>query len=362
MVRAVPEFSRRRVDTAGATLIQPAASRQELNAALVVTNNWRASHGFVLNTFQTNLRKKVAHVDEGALVVQRLKRRSSIEAKLRRFPWLKLSKMQDIGGCRVVVGTIDQVFQVVEQFKGSRIKHRLSDEDNYVIQPKESGYRSLHLVYRYFSDRKPTYNDMRVEIQFRSRLQHAWATAVETVDTFSRQFLKADAGDPEWARLFALMGSEIALTERCEEVVPNTPNRRRELRREIAERAGDLDAVNRLRGYGIALNALEDFGAQEARVNQGGKGYYLLVLKQLDGGSWSIAVTEFEQAEVGDAARAYEEAEEANRREPGAEAVLVNVDSLGALRQAYPNYFADTRVFVAELTRAIRRGGHSRVK
>jgi len=38
---------------------------------------------------------------------------------------------------------------------------------------------------------------------------------------------------------------------------------------------------------------------------------------------------------------------------PGAEAVLVSVDSIAALQRAYPNYFLDTRVFLRALQQAI---------
>ena len=311
-----------------------------------MVNNWRAAHGFMLNTFQTNLRKKAATVDEDAFVVQRLKRRSSIEAKLQRYPWMKLSKMQDIGGCRVVLSSIADVNEMAKQIKGSRIKHRLSDEDNYMDAPKESGYRSLHLVYRYYSDKKPTYNNMRVEIQFRSRLQHAWATAVETVDTFSHQVLKSSRGDQDWIRFFALMGSEIAITEDSP-IVPMTPEDRGELRREIANFEKKTDALNLLQGYSLALRALED------RVNEGGKGYYILTLIHEEEKIWTIEMREYDQSQIEDATRDYAEVEESIRSRMGAETVLVNVDSLEALRRAYPNYFADTRVFVEELRKAI---------
>ena len=45
---------------------------------------------------------------------------------------------------------------------------------------------------------------------------------------------------------------------------------------------------------------------------------------------------------------------------PGMDAVLVSVDSLAALEKAYPNYFADTRVFL-ELLRQTLAGQMSRV-
>lgn len=43
---------------------------------------------------------------------------------------------------------------------------------------------------------------------------------------------------------------------------------------------------------------------------------------------------------------AYAEAERRCKEQPGTDAVLVSVDSLAALRRAYPNYFADTTAFV----------------
>ena len=45
--------------------------------------------------------------------------------------------------------------------------------------------------------------------------------------------------------------------------------------------------------------------------------------------------------------------ESAIERFPGAETVLVAVDSVDTLRRAYPSYFADTRMFTAELKKAI---------
>jgi hypothetical protein len=38
---------------------------------------------------------------------------------------------------------------------------------------------------------------------------------------------------------------------------------------------------------------------------------------------------------------------------PGLDVVLVSVDSLSSLERAYPNYFADTRVFVELMSQAL---------
>lgn len=80
----------------------------------------------------------------------------------------------------------------------AEVKHELEAVDDYIADPRSSGYRGTHLIYRYFSDRVETYNGLRVEVQLRSHLQHAWATAVETVGTFLKQALKASQGHEQW--------------------------------------------------------------------------------------------------------------------------------------------------------------------
>jgi hypothetical protein len=64
--------------------------------ALEIINNWRSSHSFPLNTFTVGLKRRAKESDQDALVAQRIKRLSSIAAKLRRFPTMQLSQMQDM--------------------------------------------------------------------------------------------------------------------------------------------------------------------------------------------------------------------------------------------------------------------------
>ena len=60
----------------------------------------------------------------------------------------------------------------------------------------------------------------------------------------------------------------------------------------------------------------------------------------------SIEVTTFKFSELTLANQKYLEVERKLKNTLGAEAVLVSVDSLEAVRKAYPNYFLDTEVFV----------------
>ena len=62
---------------------------------------------------------------------------------------MRLSAMQDIGGCRAVMYGIQDVNKLVESYECSDIKHNLFEKNDYIDQPKPSGYRGIHLVYKY---------------------------------------------------------------------------------------------------------------------------------------------------------------------------------------------------------------------
>lgn len=344
----LPEYSRRAVDRAGATLSAQTASATERREAIAVMNNWRAAHAVPLNAIQMNLRNYARAVSEDAFVAQRLKRRESIEAKLSRGPNMRLSQMQDIGGCRSVVPSADDVDAVFLRFVNSRAKHDLTRADDYLERPRDSGYRGIHLVYRYRtqSARNQPYDGLRVEVQIRSQLQHSWATAVETVGLFSGEALKSGRGDEDWQRFFALMGTEIAFSERLPPV-PGTPSDRETLRRELRSVARAVDAVGRLQAYGNTLRVLQ------GDVRNGQAAYFHIFLERHGDGGGEVRWNEYSGRERDEAFRAYEDVESALQIFPGAETVLVQVSSVEALRRAYPNYFADTRSFVAEVRKAI---------
>ena len=342
-----PQFSKTKVNQAGVTLANPMAHPDEHELALFIVNNWRSSHSFPLNTFQMTLRKKARQVDRRPLVAQRIKRLTSITSKLERFPSMRLSRMQDIGGCRAVVTSRPRVDELADLYQDSvRLKHELVGEpDDYIRNPKTSGYRGIHLVYRYHSDRNATYEGLQIEMQLRSRLQHAWATAVETVGTFTKQALKSSQGEDRWLRFFAVMGSEMALRERTP-TVPGTPSKRAEIRSELRQLADVLDLVPRLRMYGETLKIVEEQVLRELSDSS----YFLL---ELDALNTSLKITGFQRNELEAGAQSYLAAERRFANRAGCDAVLVAVETFSALRRAYPNYFLDTSAFVDAVEQAI---------
>jgi ppGpp synthetase/RelA/SpoT-type nucleotidyltranferase len=333
---ALPDYSKKAVNAAGKVLTNIDATDDEFAAALHVINNFRSIHGHPLNTFQTTLRIKGRHVDKNIVVAQRVKRLSSIEHKLTRFKTMTLSQMQDIGGCRGVVGTAEDVNELVKSYLSSDLKHKLHTMDNYMDEPKPTGYRGVHLIYRYFSDKIPHYNSLKIEMQLRSQYQHAWATAVEIVGTFTRQALKSSQGEDDWLRFFALMGTAIARMEGTPPV-PGTPTDDGDLVYELNDAAARLDAVGRLRAYGTAPQILE---SPDSKKNH----FFLL---ELDASVMKLEIKGYRGNEMAGAADDYLAAERRFSAEgAGGDAVLVSVDSLASLRRAYPNYYLDTHMFV----------------
>ena len=341
---AIPQYCREEVDAAGQALIEePSNNPLSTEDTFTIVNNWRSSHAFPLNTMQMYLRNKSNQVDPKNLVAQRVKRLSSITSKLRRFDWLRFSEIQDIGGCRAVVKSATHVEKLVQAYHSSQIKHRLVDSDNYISNPKKSGYRGYHLIYEYHSDKKTTYNGLKIELQIRSALQHIWATAVETVGTFTQQALKSSQGEKDWLRFFALMSTFFASKEK-EPIVPNTPQGHRQLLEELANYADKLDVINRLYAYG---RALEIVGDKTTFMNVR---YFLL---ELDPQERTIGITGFRSNRLDEASMAYLYAEQKLDEKTGGDAVLVSVESLESLRRAYPNYFLDTSRFRREVQTAL---------
>lgn len=343
MAWTVPEHSKSEVDRAGKALTGQGVTVAEFQNALGVINNWRASHSFPLNTFQVSLRTKARRIDDQALVAQRIKRLSSIELKLSRFPTMKISQMQDIGGCRAVLRNIAQVRELEESYRESSFKHKPLRTDDYISTPKASGYRGIHLIYRYFSDRSDSYNGLLIEIQMRSMLQHAWATAVETVGTFLKQSLKSSQGHDEWLRFFVVMSSAIAIREKSA-TAPGTSANRNEVKSELRKLAKSLDVRRRLQAYGDTLKALDETTSTDGQ-------YFLMAL---DPRADTITIRSYRRADLERASRDYLAVEQSLDESTGAEAVLVSVDSIAALKKAYPNYFLDTRAFLAALDQAIK--------
>ncbi|MCM1513130.1 MAG: RelA/SpoT domain-containing protein [Oxalobacter formigenes] len=150
---------------------------------------------------------------KNTIVAQRLKRAPSTIARLRRFPFMGLNRIQDIGGLRIILDSVSDVYRLHDDILKSRFTHKPEKPFDYITRPKDDGYRSLHQVFRYNSRRYPKLEGLRIELQIRTRLQHAWATAVETLGTIERPSFKTGEGKEEFRRFFQLSSALFSIHE-----------------------------------------------------------------------------------------------------------------------------------------------------
>jgi len=328
----IPKYSKPEINKAGSIIANHASSKEERKNAISILNNWRAAHAYPLQVICNNLRMR----NPNAIVVQRLKRLESITGKIERFPDMNLYRMQDLGGCRVIVDTIEQVYDSVKNYKNSRIRHILKREYDYIKNPKTSGYRSYHLVYQFKSDKKETYNkNMLIEIQFRTKLQHIWATAVEMMGIYTKSNLKSSQGNEDILRFFTIVSSLFAIKESMP-VCPNTSDWADELINEIMEIDKRSNIIVRLKAINQAIQSTEKIKKTNLK-----NGFYLLILDYKDS---SLEIYPFKKSDFELAVNLYSDIE-TNCTE-ATDVVLVSVKSFDILKAAYPNYFIDISEFI----------------
>lgn len=331
-------FTKRQVDEAGKILISTNASYEEKDNSLDILNNFRLCHNYPINTFQATLRFKLNKICKEYLVSQRLKRMPSMLFKLRRYPQMRLSQMQDIGGLRAILPTMDEVNQIIQIYENTQFQHEVKNVKNYILEPKDSGYRCYHIVYKYKNKINANYDGFMVELQIRTKLQHAWATAVETMGTFIDHSLKSSQGPTEWLDFFSLVGNAFAYIE-------GTPtlDRFAQLNREIVfetvkKEATRLQVIAQLEGFRQVIANVE-FDKKKGSL-------HLIILDILNK---EVRVKSYSKNSIETATSDYLKEESNINDSNKIQVVLVSSDSLDSLRKAYPSYFLDTEEFIKTL-------------
>lgn len=337
------EYSRNQIIKAGKIIKKVDATTDEITHATKVIDNWRAAHAFPMHVIYMHLRR-MAETNSNIVVAERLKRLDSIINKLKREHTMSLWTIQDLGGCRFIVPTIDDVYKYATLYEKSRKRHVLKSKDDYIKQPKESGYRSLHVVYEYHSDSVDTYNrNMLIEIQFRTHLQHLWATAVETMGLFTKKAIKSGQGDNDVKRFFLLISALFAKIEN-QPIPPNVIDDTDEIVLEIESLNTKHNYLDFLSGIRVAT----DYQRQKTKDKK--PGYYILILNY---NSKTLKIKSFMPSQFEEANSIYNSIE-STRAETKIDAVLVNVSSFKTLKSAYPNYFSDIDEFIHIVKRYLK--------
>ena len=112
----------------------------------------------------------------------RLKRPESVIAKLNRDSRIRLSRMQDIAGCRLVMDSKAEQDATYARLQADFDIYRAYD----IRENPHSGYRAVHVVIRR--------DDRFVEVQVRTRSQREWARLSELATAYDSS-VKYGGGD-----------------------------------------------------------------------------------------------------------------------------------------------------------------------
>jgi putative GTP pyrophosphokinase len=203
------EPSRTAIDKAGIVLRDwwlgsDAEIDYEVAEAFQLVWNFRRTFRSPLQKVTVGIRQFVQRESSAVIVGQRLKRVTTIIDKLARLENMKVTRMEDIGGCRAILpGGRAEIEGVLGRMAKNRWEvRRLRD---YIAEPKDTGYRAVHVVVQ--RDERP------IEIQLRTPAQHMWAANVERAGAMLGFELKDGVGPEDLVRFFQLLGDALAFRD-----------------------------------------------------------------------------------------------------------------------------------------------------
>ncbi|AWB65875.1 hypothetical protein C2869_05210 [Saccharobesus litoralis] len=338
-------FSRKQVEKAGRVIRK---KEGDFEQAIAVIQSYRATHLYPLQIIKNLVSKHVRKLGmlETATVVRRLKRLPTIVDKLQRKSLdgktdnaISLKRMHDIGGCRVIVDSLDDLTKLSSSLDSSRTKHGVKVYD-YIEQPKTTGYRGIHRVYKSYEHLdNHAWKGFQIEVQLRTRLQHLWATTVEIVDIIEKETLKTNpqAANESWKRFFVIMGEFLAVKDGAFTLSPETIA---SYKQELIQLNEQLSAFHKLDVFNKA------FTLDELKKKSKDTGYTLLIynFENQTGSAYFYSASKKAVA-----LQRYAELEKNNHFN----VLLVAGQDLKSIEKAYPNYINDTSEFLAEFSRIL---------
>lgn len=128
-------------------------------------------------------------------------------------------KLNDVAGIRVICSFVEDIYHLADMLAGQDDLQVLQVKD-YIKNPKENGYRSLHLIIQipiFLSNQK---KNMRVEVQFRTIAMDFWASLDHKLK------YKKDVKNPE------VIAEEL---KKCADVISSVDMRMQEIRNMMEE-------------------------------------------------------------------------------------------------------------------------------
>lgn len=320
--------SKSRIDKAGRSLTSSDELTEEAIELEDVFDNYRASHLEPLSKMTLELQHWLHGFGGRYYIAQRLKRKPQIVRKLKRLS-VRLTQLQDIGGCRVIVDTnkdVDRIQDFISKnLIESQLFHLRRTTDYRERGRDETGYRSVHLILER--------DGCTLELQLRSKIQHYWSESIERTSVIYGHHLKEQEGDP------AVISYFKALSDIFFEIESGrTPS---------VQSKVDLDALREKAQviiYRSDKNRIFDSFVNEDIVQtltavQGSSGLLNNWIIVFDWKTGEFLTWEAVGREAGEAVRKYVLYERQFPAEQNFEVVMIGSSDIATVRQTHSHYF-----------------------
>lgn len=289
---------------------------------------YRQSHLSPLSRTTVDIQNILQGYGKNYYIAQRLKRKPQIVRKLNRFS-VRLTQLQDIGGCRIIVPMnkdVDDIYNFLFN-EQNKLNFEIKKVTDYREKGRDdSGYRALHIII--------LRDDLHFELQIRSRIQHYWAESIERTSVVYGYHLKEQEGDKSVIGYFKNLSDIFYEIESGRE--PTTPQKLNleKLRKESQETIQKSDKHKILNGYvneGIIRALIE-----KEKRNINALNNWILIFNWNEGMfvSWDVVAQDPEEA-----VNLYVNYENQYPSNEGFEVVLIGSSDIASVQKTHSHYF-----------------------
>ncbi len=323
-------ISKSKVDRAGQILSDTEREYDEASLdAEYILDEYRKAHLEPLTRITLELQTWLQSFEKKYFIAQRLKRKPQILRKLRRLS-VRLTQLQDIGGCRIIVDSnndVDELLRfITERIARSGFAKIIRSTDYRELGRDDSGYRAFHLILEV--------SGAKIELQLRSRIQHYWSESIERTSVIYGKRLKEQEGDPVVIEYFKRFSNALHAIE-----VQHAMSRDAEIdlqsRRELAEAIiSEAASIRSLSGH-VNSDIVRTMAEREGQ-NKGSLNNWILVFDWNDGNFvlWDVVGRSADEA-----ISAYTRYEAEFPEEEKYEVVMIGTSDIATVPQTHSHYF-----------------------
>lgn len=322
------KISKSRIDKAGRNLAYPGELSIESMKLEEDFDDYRISHLEPLSSITLEIQGWLHDYGESYYIAQRVKRKPQIVRKLRRLS-VRLTQLQDIGGCRIIVEKNEGVDRLIDFIK-KNVENNASFELKRITDYREqgrdqTGYRSAHLLLQ---------RDGRsIELQIRSRIQHYWSESIERTSVIYGQHLKEQEGDPVVINYFKHLSDIFYEIESGRDPSVQDKVKLDQMREQAQTIIYDADR-NRIFNSAINEDIVRTLAATQG--NEGSLTNWIMVFNWNSGEfvTWDIVGRNTESAK-----EKYTQYENQFSSDSGFEVVMIGASDIATVRQTHSHYF-----------------------